>query len=259
MMKIFFYPDPNVYKTRVMLAIRAIDEVSIGDIDHFDVAVHWDFQDVNQTPEVMFDWVYDGKLVLNHHLNNVTKQHVDECFTRAFGYSSLISDTYQGQYLSKRNQQSRGAVSVLLPEVSGKKSTNIDKYSPDYRIKQKIIRTDKDSGWCIEYRYMKFGEYSYVIEKQKPPSRRYRSNAKKYRAINIPEAFYEDEHDKIESFCNFIGLDFGEVDVLREAETGALYIVDVNNIAGGAPVFLSLDDGKIMERYVECFKKMIGL
>ena len=41
--------------------------------------------------------------------------------------------------------------------------------------------------------------------------------------------------EKILLFCRRMGLDYGELDMLRDREDGRLYIVDVNNTPFGPP------------------------
>ena len=44
------------------------------------------------------------------------------------------------------------------------------------------------------------------------------------------------EYALIVRFCKEIGLDTGELDVLRDKDTGKIYIVDANNTPGGPPL-----------------------
>lgn len=43
------------------------------------------------------------------------------------------------------------------------------------------------------------------------------------------------EIDNITQFCQKIGLNYGELDTLRDCEDGSLYVVDVNNTPSGPP------------------------
>ncbi len=59
------------------------------------------------------------------------------------------------------------------------------------------------------------------------------------------EIFNATEIKQIDDFCTLFGLDFGELDVLRD-ETG-IYVIDVNNIAG--------DGSKVLNNYPEAEKR----
>ena len=53
-------------------------------------------------------------------------------------------------------------------------------------------------------------------------------------------------------FCEKMGLDLGEIDAIRDNSTGKLYIIDVNDIPGGA-VFEHIKEGKNVERQLAYF------
>lgn len=59
------------------------------------------------------------------------------------------------------------------------------------------------------------------------------------------EVFSKEEIRQIDDFCTIFGLDFGELDVLRD-ETG-IYVIDVNNIAGNG--------SRVLENYPEAEKR----
>lgn len=258
-MKILFYPDKRYKKTRVGLGLKKIPDIKIGTLKDFDVAFHWNYSDLNETPEELYDLWASCKTVFNVHLNNVTKKHVDECFTEAFGYSSLVDpETHPGPFITKRNAQSRGNVQLAFPGNLHVINDGLYKYDPNYRIMQRIIRTETQ-GWCSEYRYLKFGDESFVVKKSKTIADRYRSNADVYKCMETKDVFSESQIEKIDDFCDAMGLDFGEVDILPENSTGRLYIVDVNNIAGGTneKFFYRLADGEFAKKYILCLKKML--
>jgi glutathione synthase/RimK-type ligase-like ATP-grasp enzyme len=47
------------------------------------------------------------------------------------------------------------------------------------------------------------------------------------------------EVERLLRFCAFIGLDYGELDVLRDKVDGRIYVVDVNSTPDGPPNHLS--------------------
>ena len=58
-------------------------------------------------------------------------------------------------------------------------------------------------------------------------------------------------------FCRTIGLDMGEIDVLRDNATGRIYIVDVNSMPFGPPKPISLKDGlRAITLYAELFVRL---
>ena len=54
--------------------------------------------------------------------------------------------------------------------------------------------------------------------------------------------FSQEEIGQIRAFCREMGLDYGELDVLRDTSDGRIYIVDVNNTPTGPPNRISAKD-----------------
>ena len=58
----------------------------------------------------------------------------------------------------------------------------------------------------------------------------------------VEESFSAEERAKITEFCRRIGLDFGNLDVLREKTDGRMYISDCNNTVTGPSSKLRVRD-----------------
>jgi hypothetical protein len=54
--------------------------------------------------------------------------------------------------------------------------------------------------------------------------------------------FSADEHARLERLCEEMRLDWGGLDVLREHDSGRLYVVDVNKTDTGPAVVLNWKD-----------------
>jgi len=63
--------------------------------------------------------------------------------------------------------------------------------------------------------------------------------------VHKPEALLSmDEITKLIEFCRKSGLDYGEIDVLRDCDDGRVYVLDVNNTPTGPP---KMDKGMARE------------
>jgi glutathione synthase/RimK-type ligase-like ATP-grasp enzyme len=59
--------------------------------------------------------------------------------------------------------------------------------------------------------------------------------------------------------CREIGLDYGEVDVLRDVDDGKMYIIDINNTPFGPPNHLDSRSSSVaLERLSEAFSASFG-
>jgi glutathione synthase/RimK-type ligase-like ATP-grasp enzyme len=63
------------------------------------------------------------------------------------------------------------------------------------------------------------------------------------------DVLHDDEIAKIRTFCREMGLDYGELDVLRDNRDGRIYIVDVNNTPAGPIGPLYKDKGSLFRWY----------
>lgn len=129
----------------------------------------------------------------------------------------------------------------------------------------KIVRKSEKNGahdGCI----LGFAEWRTYIVGRRPVAAyvSYRTaddrfTAKHVYAAHVPlnEAFTAEEQAQIHAFCERIGLDFGVLDVLRDAADGRMYVSDCNNTPTG-PSLLSLtirDQTRIMRIVCAAFER----
>ena len=73
---------------------------------------------------------------------------------------------------------------------------------------------------------------------------------------NVSNLFTEKEVEKIIQFCEKIGLDYGEIDILRDRGDQRIYIVDVNNDPAGPPAPISGNNSlPAIVRLTQAFEK----
>ena len=253
-MKILLFPHKQIDKTRLGWGLSFIDGVEMATEDDFDVAFHWNYNDL-KTPLDKIDFLINSdKPVYNINLRSVSKKWVDEHMTETLGYTSLV-DSLPFPYSTcvvKRNEQSRGKAHISHVIWD---NNYLDKSHPDYRISQRLIET-QTGVVCEEYRVFIFRDRSFTVRKRKPLRNRFKSNATEYALMETKDVFSKGEIKRIFSFTFSIGLDFGEIDVLRDNADGRIYITDVNDIAGGKGKIAAMDD--VRDIYVYELKNMIG-
>jgi glutathione synthase/RimK-type ligase-like ATP-grasp enzyme len=81
-----------------------------------------------------------------------------------------------------------------------------------------------------------------VFVKQKPAAARFSIQNTSVVVRTPEEVFSADEIAQLCRFCEAMQLDWGGLDVLREHESGRLYVVDVNKTDTGPAVVLSWRD-----------------
>lgn len=86
------------------------------------------------------------------------------------------------------------------------------------------------------------GDIPLVFVKRREAERRF-ANANAEVLLKDPnDVFSEDELKLLRAFCSEMSLDWGGIDVLRDRQSGELWVVDVNKTDMGPPIALSLKE-----------------
>lgn len=81
-----------------------------------------------------------------------------------------------------------------------------------------------------------------VYKKYRPLATRYSIPNTRVELCAPEEVFSEDERKNISRFAERIGMDFGELDVLRDRNTGHIYVIDANNTPMGPAKALNKEE-----------------
>ncbi len=172
--------------------------------------------------------------VLNGSLDS-DKGNVEAKFAEAAGYSSFIDPT-----------TSDGLV-VAKSRINGRHDGRIFRmpFAPEEdpsTVYQRLI--DNSLGDHVFDLRMPFvsGSPLFAYIKVRERSRRF-ENSNGHVSLVLPcEVLTDEEMGICQRFCSGIGLDYGELDILRDGAGGKIYVVDVNDTPVGPPKGLSLSD-----------------
>ena len=78
--------------------------------------------------------------------------------------------------------------------------------------------------------------------KERPVDQRFENLNTRVRLTTAADCFSPDELAKIKAFCRAMRLDWGGLDILRDAADGRIYIVDVNKTDMGPPLPLPIKE-----------------
>ena len=163
--------------------------------------------------------------VINGECRDISKERVDAVFSEIFGYSSLVDPrTYQGKYVRKSNLNTTHDGTIMNGPTTPEQGY----------IYQMLINSDGNGGMYREMRIIVVGDMIVLM------FYRYRHEHNRFNHVVRSEwvepdnALSKEEQEKILSFCQKFGLEYGELDVLRH-EDGRIYILDANNTPA-APV-----------------------
>lgn len=158
--------------------------------------------------------------VININCADISKEKVEKIFKEIFGYESNVnSRTYRGKYIRKSN---------LNGKHDGKIYTSPVEPEEGY-IYQKIINNRDSDNLILDLRvFIINGTIPFVVKRYRAIDNRF-NDIKKAVLVKKEEVLNNDEVDKILLFSKKFGMDYGELDVLRDIDDGKIYIVDANN------------------------------
>lgn len=170
----------------------------------------------------------------NFGCGDVSKSKVAEVMGVVLGYPlALDPRTHQGEAVEKSelNGVHDGRVVQCPCEPAPGKAY------------QRVIKTEDASGVALDLRTACIGGRAVVVfVKTKPAGARFSIQNTSVSAQKPEDVFSAFELSEITRFCNAMQLDWGGIDILRERESGRLYVVDVNKTDTGPAVVLSWRD-----------------
>jgi hypothetical protein len=187
---------------------------------------------------------------LNGDCTDISKSVVDRAMEQAFGYGAGIDPgTHRGAAVRKSEENTaHDGVLVECPL----------KPEPNYVYQRLIDNRVLEDQEVVDLRLVKVGDTFPV-------------GYRKYRGTNIRfvnfnthvslfeprEEFSEDELRRLVQATNAMGLDVGEIDVLRDRD-GTPYLIDVNKTPWGPPLGLSWLSGiRAMRRYADALEPLL--
>ncbi len=186
---------------------------------------------------------------LNINCVDITKRNVESVFANAFGYKLSINPlTFKGKCVKKPNQNASGIGTIIQCPIS-----KIDK---NYSY-QKIINSETNSGKLLNMRvpildknipfvYLRFKKKEELLND---------TTSKGVKIKKATDVFSKEERKKIISFCEKIGMDYGELDILRDKADKKIYIIDANNTPFGPHYLPKKETEKALNLLSNAFEK----
>ncbi len=184
------------------------------------VVMRWEDQTRGRLDERL-ERLAETRDVINYRCRDISKARVEEVFKSVFGYSSWVDPlTYAGECVEKSNANGKADGRVVTCPL---------KEAKEGRVYQILINTRVDDEFVDEMRVPVFGKnIPMVLTKFKKISDAF-SYSVAGRLDEVADCLSPEEVKLILRFCDEIGLDCGEMDVLRDRTDARLYIIDANN------------------------------
>ena len=191
-----------------------------------------------------------AKLV-NFDCTDVSKSVVATAWEKVAGYGLAVNPrTHTGPVVEKSEKNAAHDGRILEGPFQ----------PADGKSYQRLIDNEIEGGLVEDLRAcIVGGRPAIVFRKRRPLERRF-LNENVEVILDKPENCYTDEEiELISNFAGEIGMDWGGVDVLRDRNSGQIFIVDANKTDMGPPVALNLGDKlKSTRRMARAFVNAFG-
>lgn len=183
------------------------------------LAVHWSLATVSPAPLV------PG--MVNGACRDISKRRLETAMHAALGYGLAADPRVAGAPLvAKSDENARHDGRVVRPPISPEPGV----------VYQRLIDTADPRGVLEELRVVVVGDALPVVYvKRRPASDRFGQGPATARLAGALDVMDADEAAGILRVCAHMGLEMGELDVLRDRADGRLYVVDANRTPWGPP------------------------
>lgn len=176
---------------------------------------------------------------INFHLSDISKSAIDKHHWTVFGRGVCVNPNDLNddvRYVIKSEQNAAHDGRVKL----GRDITHDD---TNGAVIQRLINNRNSESTVLDLRVPVIGnDIPHVILKTRSISNRFSNSNHSATVTRTENIFTAKERSEILEFSRLVGLQYGELDVLRDADTGEIWIVDVNNTPAGPPNGLSQSD-----------------
>ncbi|MCF8260741.1 MAG: hypothetical protein K9J12_08205 [Melioribacteraceae bacterium] len=226
--QIYFFPNFPHKRTVIYKICRRLGiKILISEKNNENLQFFWDDSTNYEKP-------IDSANSINAGCTNISKDYVDSIFRNVFGYGVNIDPkNYEGKCVikSKENAQHDGRIIDCPTE-----------FADDSFVYQTILNNEEDD-LVKDIRTPIFGnKLPLVYLKYKTMEKRFTNDILKVEVKRTNEIFSREEENNILSFAKNIGLDYGELDIIRNKDDGRIYIIDVNKTPWGPPATISEKD-----------------
>jgi len=225
-LRILAYPDkPSTFQAFFKLCAFNGYRVVTDPAESYDLAIHFAYQ------------AHPCRLsssipVINRRCSDVSKDTVARLFEQTFGYALAVDPlVFDGRMVEKPRGNYTHDGRILQGPLCADQMRSEHVY-------QRFIDTT-DGKEAVDLRVPIYGgRIPIAYEKRRLMAGELKDWATA-RIRRPEEALSIEERDRLVAFADAIGLDYGEVDVLRDISDGRIYVVDVNNTPAGPPKQMS--------------------
>jgi len=192
------------------------------------------FHDTTHASSELLAQSYPEIKVINRNCTDISKRHVDSVHQKVFGYSTIIDPkNHAGIAVAKSDINALHDGEIVRCPLSNPNSKAI------YQI---VIDNSIANGEYVDIRVPVIGGIiPLAYKKFKKESVRFTNKVHRSELHTPGDLFSEHELACIRNMALQMGADFCEFDVLRDNQSGRIYVIDVNKTPYGPPNGLTAD------------------
>jgi hypothetical protein len=229
---ILYYPQKpwfghTLYKVAHLLGCRLTSDLAVHN-----PAVIVSYEDTTRNSSgSRLESLCASSRVLNGSCTDISKERVEEVFSAVFGRTTFVDPrSHHGWCVMKSNENAlHDGQLVECP------CEPVDDY-----VYQRTIDNELGGGLTRDLRVPLMGtSVPFVYHKDRSLRSRFGSPVIHAQIVPTSAVFSAEEIDLIRRFAQQMGLDYGELDILRDNGDGQIYIVDANKTPMGPAPGLS--------------------
>lgn len=243
-------PDAVLYKICHSLGFRITDDVK----RKADLIINWE-DCTFRRPNAALEELDKRRPVLNLRCRDISKRKVEEVHRAVLGYGLTLNPReFTGRCVKKSNDNATHDGRIIQCPVD-----TIDEHA----VYQRVINNSRDGQFVEDIRVPVFGKTIPLCYRViRPIGRRFGFGADNISAevCEVSGLLSVREVGMVLQFCHELGLDYGELDVLRNVDDGKAYIVDANNTPFGPPKCLDSRSASLaLEKLSKAFAVSFGV
>jgi hypothetical protein len=211
----------------------------------YEMAVYWEYLTFRKEyAELEAVAGKELKRVVNLHSRNIGKKYTDQVFGEVFGYSvGLDPLSFRGVCVRKSDINAKHDGTIILCPVA---------HVEEGFVYQKLVDNSWGDDSVMDIRVIVIKTVlPHLFLKFRKRDVRFKNISENPRLVPTSQTLRPEEVEKINLFVQRIGLEYGELDVLRDKGDGKIYIVDVNNTPQGPPKHTKRADKKKIFRIMK--------
>lgn len=238
-MTVLFYPNLPGVRWSIIYKYCQLKgwEISNDPNAPYDLAIHWQDTTHRRSDEVL-EKLKKTTHVINGECADISKRRIDRAHQEVFGYSLIIDPvTFSGLAVRKSdvNATHNGEIVTCPLTIEERDAAMADGWIFSRLLNTATVLPNLDGREYARDIRVPFmgGEIPLCYLGYRELDSRFGFKKVYVDIVNTADVLSAHEVSHIGAFCSAIGLEYGELDVLRNLDDGCIYIVDANNTPSG--------------------------